>query len=228
MSTNKDSMNRANPNTVADLFRLIAIGNVLRGQIPQVERGLNMDALGAQPENVSTLDVFKPADGSQALTILRATARAGGVTGELNIDPFGTTPGTGDIAVAPNGSIVTLASDAITDLDVVYVPDRGDVVELELPVVVATGACPLPAQVTDRKVIALLEAEVLTGAVTGRKLILIPASSAPATAQARLSLPKTTVHFNTATDAPTRARVKLLVGAAEDLTAVMSAEAETL
>lgn len=226
MTTNKDSLNRANPNVIADLMRLIAIGSLLRGQIPQVKRALNMDALGARPENVSTLDVFVPEDGAQGCTVLRATARAGGVTGELAPQVYGTTPATGQIAVAPNGSIVTLAADAITDLDVTYTPERGDVVELELPVNVATGACALPAQITSRKVIALLEAEVLTGTVTGRKLILIPASSAPATTQARLSLPKTVVHFNAATDAPTSARLKLLVAAEVDLDAVLSAAAE--
>jgi hypothetical protein len=230
MTVRKDRTQRAqidnvNPNTMADNLRKIALGSFLQGQVPQVRRRVNQDANGVCAYNVATLDVLQLPDGGKACSIVRATVRAGGVTGELTAAAFGATPTTGQIAVAPNGNIVTLAADAITNMDVVYLPERGDVIESVFPV--ASDAITLPASLTSRGVVLLLEAESVEGTLVGKLIVLTPSASAAATGQARLDLAKATVKFATA-DAVTRARVKLLVLAAEDLCTVLESEASTL
>lgn len=211
----KDSLNDANPNVLPDILRRISIGDLILGQMNQFRRSLDMTAAAQANDgyNVATLSpiVMRSSNVPPAASIIRATVRAGGVTGELAVQAFGTTPATGQIAVAPNGSIVVLAADAITNLDVVYVPERGLVVDYTGPVVSATGVMALPASIIGNGVVLLLEAEVLAGAVVGKKIVLVPGGTGPATLNARLAVAKTSVNFNQATDTPTRARVKLLV-----------------
>jgi hypothetical protein len=197
----------------------------LQGQLPQVRRKLNPDAAGASSYNISTVDVIQLPDGGPASVVLRATVRAGGVTGELAAQAFGTTPTTGQIAVAPNGDIVVLATDAITDMDVVYVPERGDVVEAVFPVV--SNVLTIPPALVSKGVILLLEAESVEGDLKAKLRVLVPGGS-PTTGQVALtSVAKATVTF-AAADAVTRARVKLLVTAAEDLHTILETAATTL
>lgn len=211
----KDSINKGDPNNFADLMRRISIGDVLLGQAIQTRRQVDMTAAAQANEgyNVATLSAIAMKTGQlpPAASILRATVRAGGVTGELAPQAFGATPATTQIAVAPNGAIVTLTADAITNLDIVYVPERGLVVDYTGPVVAATAVMALPASIIGNGIVLLLEAEVLTGSVTGKKIVLVPGAVAPATLSARLSVAKIAVNFNLATDVPTRARVKLFV-----------------
>jgi hypothetical protein len=223
--TQRVAFDRANPDTNSDRLRSIAFGSFLQGQVPQVRRALDADAAGTNSENLATLDAITLPDGGKANSILRATVRAGGVTGELTPQAYGATPATTQIAVGPNGDIVVLAADAITDMDVVYIPERGDIVDSVFPVV--TNVLTLPASITDRHVVLLEEAEALEATATGRKIILVPGAGAPAAGQARLDLAKATVTFAGA-DAVTRARVKLLVVAEEDLAAVLEAAESTL
>ncbi len=215
----KDQIDAANPNTLADLMRKIQLGQVLRGQLPQVLRKQNPAADAAQ---LATLESLVLPNDAKATSILRATVRAGGVTGELAVQAYGTTPSTGQIAVAPNGDIAVLAADAITDMDVVYLPERGDVVTVTADV--ATGVLTIPAPYVSRGVIALLDANATVGTVTGRKKILVPAAGLPATTKAQLNLAKSTVSFNNATDAVTKASVTLLLAAAIDLDTTLEAE----
>lgn len=223
--TIRASFDRSDINTIADLFRKIGIGSLLAGQVPQVRRNLDPDALGTSPYNLATLDAIELPAHAKANVILRATVRAGGVTGELTPQAFGTTPATTQIAVAPNGNIVVLGTDAITDMDVVYLPERGDVIDTVFPV--ATNVITLPASITTRGVALLAEVEALVGTSTGDKIVLVPGAGAPAAGQARLDLAKATVTF-AAADAVTRARVKLVVTAAEDLAAILEAAATVL
>lgn len=229
MTVKKDGTQRAqidlvNPNTLADNLRRIGLGSLLQGQIPQVRRKTNPDAAGSGSYNLATVDALPLPDGGKAAAILRATVRAGGVTGELAPVAYGATPTTGQIAVAPNGNIVTLAADAVTDMDVVYVPERGDVIESVFPVV--TNAIALPATLTSRGVVLLLEAESLEGTLVSKLVIRVPGTT-PTTGQAALNVAKSSVAF-AAADAVTRARVKLLVLAAEDLCTVLESAASTL
>lgn len=219
--TNRASADRANPNTLADLFRKIGLGSLLAGGIPQYKRRVDMDALGLSASNLATLDVIELPAHAKANTILRATARTG-APGPLAVQAYGVTPGAGQIAVTPNGDIATLAADAITDVDVVYVPERADVIDTVFPVV--ANVLTLPAAITAKGVVLLAEVEALVGTATGLKIILIPGAGAPAAGQARLDLALATVTF-AAADAVTRARVKLAVSAAEDLAAILEASA---
>jgi len=219
--TQRVAFDRSNPNTLADLLRSIALGSFLQGQVAQVRRALSPDALGTNPQNLATLDAVSLPNSGKANTILRATVRAGGVTGELTPVAYGATPATTQCAVGPNGDLVFLAADAITDVDVNYIPERGDVVDTVFPVV--TNVLTLPASITDRHVVLLAEVEALVGTTTGQKIILVPGAGAPAAGQARLDVAKATVTFAGA-DAVTRARVKLVVVAAEDLAAVLEAD----
>jgi len=222
--TQRAQLDSCNPNTLPDQLKMIALGSLLQGQIPQVRRKVNPDDLGTSMYNLSTLDVLELPDGGAASVVLRATVRAGGVTGELTPVAYGATPTTGQIAVAPNGDIVTLGTDAITDMDVVYVPERGDVVESVMPVV--SNAIVIPTALTNRGVITLLEAESVEGTLVSKLRVLVPGGSAT-TGLAALTVAKTSIAF-AAADAVTRARVKLLVTAAEDLCTVLEAPASTL
>lgn len=224
--TNRASLDRASPNTLPDLLRAISLGSVLAGQLPQQRRNVDMDVLGVSTFNLATLDALVLPDHAKAATVLRATVRAGagGIPGELTPVAFGATPITTQIAVAPNGNIVTLGTDAITDMDVIYIPERGDVIDTVFPVV--ANVITLPASITARGVILLEEAAAVTPAAAD-KIILIPGAGAPAAGQARLDLAKATVTF-AAADGVTRARVKLLVAPVDDdLCAVLEADAGT-
>jgi len=225
MTTNRESANRTNPNTLADLLRKLGLGDLLLGQMVQSLLAQDPDTAGTSGYNLATLDALPLPDNSKGVVVLRATARAATVTGELTPAAYGATPTTGQIAVAPNGNIVTLATDAITDLDVVYVPERGDVIETYFPVV--SDVLTLPASITDRHVVLLEEVEAVEGTVTGKKIILVPGGS-PSTGQAALTdVAKTSVTFASA-DAVTRARVKLLVAATADLQSVLTADADLI
>ena len=222
-NTNQDAVNRAGPNTLADAFRLMGLGDLLATQTTQTRRKENMDTNGSNSENLATVDVITLPAGAKATSIVRATVRAGGVTGELAPDLYGVTPGTGEVAVTPNGDIATLATDAITDMDVVYLGERGDVIVTTFPVVPGTGVLTIPPSIVARGVVLLAAVNVLEGTTTGTKIILIPASSAPATTNARLSLAKDVVHFAVA-DAVTRAQVTLVVAASADPVAFLEAD----
>lgn len=158
-----------------------------------------------------TLDPTAGAGGGVvAHSITRATAKAGGVTGALTVDAYGATPATGEIAVAPNGDIVVLNADAITDLDVSFISEDGEIVE-ETGLVPASGVVtPLDPRAS-RGLKVLLEAEILTGTTVGKSIILVPASSNPATTKAALDIAKKTIRFNSSTDAPLTVRVRYLV-----------------
>lgn len=205
--TLREALNRANPNDAWDRARLLELGELLSGHLPQHLR--RKDPAASAYVDSTLLSVALPG-ASKACAILRATSIVGGVTGELVVKLFGVTPGSGEIAVAPNGDIVTLAADAITSLDVSYVPERGEEVEIEIPVDPATGFLEIPQRYVDRGVILLTEAEITEGTLAQKMEILMPASSAPATTNARLSLQKSRVHFAVA-DAATKARVRFLL-----------------
>lgn len=209
------AMDRANPNNVPDQLRRIGIGSLLQGQIEQVRRAVDFDAAGTDAGNLATTDALVLPDGGKAAVVHRAFARTGtGTLGELTVLARHVTPTlTTHIAVAPNGNIVTLAADVYTDVDVYYLPDRGDVLTTTFPVV--SDDIVLPASVTDRVVIGLWDANVVEGTSTGRKIILTPGGG-PAAGQASLDIAGTTVTFAGA-DAATRATVTLLLGAAEPL-----------
>lgn len=214
----------ATNNTLPEHMKTIAFAQVMRGQINQVLR--KKDPAVSSYASVNTVETIVLADDAKAHKLHRAYSRAGTVTGELTVVAPGTTPSSGEISIQPNGDVMVLAADAITSLDVTFVPERGDVVELNnWPVV--SNAIALPASITTPGVVLLLEAESLAGTLTGKLRVLAPSGSAAATTQARLDVAKTNVKFAPA-DAVTKARVKLLVCAAVDLDTVLEADATVM
>lgn len=226
--TVRTGLNRANPNSIADHLRKVAVGDLLGSSLPQHVRKVNMDAAGANAGNLATLDALVLPDFAKAGTILRAFARAGTAgTGEMTVAAKDATPATGEIAVAPNGNIVTLAADAITEVDITYVPEgNAEAVEIYLPV--ASDAATIPAQYTSKGVVVLLEAELVAGTATGNKIVLTQGGT-PAAGQAAMDVAGAQVDF-AAADAGTRCRLKLLVAkaAAEQLQAVLAEAASTV
>ncbi len=216
-------LDRANPITLADQLRSLRLGHLFLGQMIQHKRKVNPSALGVSPYALATLHALQLPDRARASAVLRATVRAGGVTGELTPAAYGATPTTGQIAVSPNGDIVVLASDAITDMDVTYVSERGDVMgnvqaDPSLPFYTLGFYMPVVSNVLTlptsgwgaRGNLFLLEAEAIQATSTGKKIVVVPGNGATTAGQAKLNLAKTTVIFN-GTDAVTRARLKLLI-----------------
>lgn len=220
-SSFRSALDRTNPNTLSNGLQAIALGSLLQGQMPQCRRQVNAVGAGNAGYNLATLLAIPLPASGKAAAISRATVRAGGVTGELTPVAYGTTPATGQIAVGPNGDIVTLAADAITDLDVTYLAERADVIETVFPVV--ANVISLPAAIVAQGVVLLAEVEALAGTSVGKKIVLIPGAGAPSAGQARLNLAKSTITFATA-DAVTRARVTLSVVAAEQLATLLESD----
>lgn len=166
----------------------------------------------SNPYQLATLNTIALPIDFKAAAIISAYSHAGSAgTGQQTVNAYGATPLTGTCSVAPNGDIVFLGTDAPTDVDVIYQPLGAQWAELILPVVAGTGVCALPAAYTALGVVRLLEAEALTGTTPGKKNILVPAASAPATTKANLSVDGATVYFATA-DAVTTCRVRVAFG----------------
>lgn len=216
----KAVLNRCDANSMWDRFRALKLGDILR-TLPTWLMG--KAAVAHEGYNVATLQKIATAEDARGAVILRATVRAGAVTGELTPQAFGTTPATTQIAVAPNGEIVVLAADAITDVDVLYVPQKYETVEVKLPV--AGDALAIPATYTGKKVMFLMEAEITAGTAAGKKIVLVPGGAGPAAGNARLDVARTTVQF-AAADAATEARVKLAIASDVDVDAKLTGEAD--
>jgi hypothetical protein len=214
--TLKDVLDGASPGSLPEVARALKLGSFLRA----MPTFLRHKTPAADPSQLSTiLSLNRPHD-ARAASIFRAKARAGtsATATELAVQAYGATPTTGQIAVAPNGDIALLGTDAWTDVDVEYQPTYGDVVALTLPVV--TNAMAIPAALTARGVIYLLDATSNVGTLTGAMKILVPSASTAATGQARLDLAAANVKFASA-DAVTNATVHLLVAAAVDIDALL-------
>lgn len=220
----KNQINKANPNQLADFLRLLGFGDMLRALPTYLRKKAPATPPVAAPQ-LATLQSFSLPDDAKACMILRAVSKkATAGSGELTIDAYGTTPIQGHIAVAPNGDIVMLTADAHLDVDVIYVPEKADVYELTLPVTGAAGLCALPAWLTARGAVTLLEAEVLAGTLLGPKIVLVPADGLPATTKAQLKVLKDVVQF-AAADVVTSARIKVSVASKIDTDALMTASA---
>lgn len=201
--------------SLAPYLKAINLGLVIRGQSPTpYYRAVPKASADYQ---LATVKAVELPEYGRAASVVKAFSRAGGVTGELTIAKNHATPTTGQVGVSPSGQVTTLASDAITLMDVVVVPMRGEVVELTLAT--SSNVLTIPSAYT---ACMLLEAESLAGSSTGKKIVLTPSASAPAAGQAVLNLDMNTVTF--ATGEATSARVKLLVQDI-DLSATLEAAA---
>lgn len=220
MSALKESMDRANPNTLSDGFRVVQIGKTLASDVKQTKRKVNFDDLGVSASELATLDALVLPEDARAGTVLRAYGRTGTAgTGEMTVAAPNATPATGEIAVSPSGNIVALAADVLTDVDVEYIPVRGDVFEFTGPV--SSGSMALPSSITDRGVILLLSAQAQAPSVADQ--IVVAPGATPITGQAALSEAKDSVEF-LAGDGHTEATVRLLVVASVDANAELEAD----
>jgi hypothetical protein len=226
------ALNGASPGQLPDMLRTMAFGDMMRQSLPCALRNQNVDTAANDPPpyQIATLASLQLPDSCKAHTILRAYARAGtGTKGELTVSAYGVTPTATHVAVAPNGDLVFLEADEYTNVDVVYMPEKCDVVELVLPVVPGTGVCALPAAITKIGVVLLMEAQQLVGTVTttaGGTAILIPGGT-PATTQAALDLAKANVQFLIA-DAVSSCRLKLGLVSAVDVNALLEGSSALL
>lgn len=206
--------------TIADAAALAKLGSILRA-LPTFLRNKNMVTAAVSPYQLATVQTISLPDDAKATSIVRAYARtATAGAGPLTVAAAGATPTTGQIAVAPNGDIVTLAADAITNLDVTYQPDKYDLFEVTLPVVAATGLLTIPPALVTKGVVLLLEGEALVGTSIGKKIVVVPGAGATAAGQVKFDVAKGVVMFNIA-DAITSARVKLAVTCAVDIDALL-------
>lgn len=221
----KAALNIAWPDTLADKFRKLAIGDILRA----LEAYLWRKAPVATADHLATLAALVLPDDAKAVNIARATALVGTATaGELVVDLYGTTPATGHVAVAPNGDIQFLLADAWTSVDVVYRPMKQDVVTVPITVVPGTGIGALPTTVLGRGVVSILGATQDAGTVTGTDIVIVPSNTVPATTkQVNLNLAKTQVQFRIA-DAVTAATVKLGLVPATDVDALLEADSDSI
>lgn len=214
--TVKETLNRSDLNTLADQLRALAFGDV----IASLPTTLRVSATAASTGNFGTVRVVSDQNADvPAAAVLYASARAGaGTPGVLTPVAYGAIPAAGQVAVAPNGRVVTAAADAWTDLDVVYVPEKGTIVEVTANV--AANTLTLPTNVTSVGACTLLSATALTGGSVGAKIVDLPGAAAAA-GEAALNAAKTTVIFAGA-DAVTSATVRLLVTASVDVSALLA------
>jgi len=228
-NTLREKLDLAQNSNLAEKLAYLKFGAVLRS-LPVHKSRLVPGTPSVYGVLTGNLGVSLP-DWAKARVIHAAFARAGtGTLGDLVpvLAPSNTTAAATGIKIGPNGDLVTLNTDAYTDIDVLYTPWKGTIVERTLSVVPGTGVCALPAADTGvagtgtAGVGLLLEAEVLAGTTLGTKRIQIPAAAAPATTLAGLNFARTQVFFAVA-DAVTLARVKYLVVPALDLDAALEA-----
>jgi hypothetical protein len=213
----REALNRADPNVLADLLRGNAFGDVLRG-LPITLRAVK--PVAGKPQQGATLSTVELPQDAKAAILHRVTVRtATAAAGEFTIVAYGTTPTSTQVAVAPNGDIVFLTTDAVTSVDIIYTPQKGDVLgnqaNSKLGITSLTLAAPLGVAVIPAPysgfAIALLQANATVATITGQKQILVPAAANTATLTAALSKDGTKVYFNTATDLVTACQVDLLV-----------------
>jgi len=214
MSTLKEAINRAQLGTLADAFRKLGIGDILRAlptQLIGVAPATGNLYVGS-PMHVITL----PTD-AKAIACLAVYARAGGGTLGPLVANTHTAPDAGSYFVNPTGDIEFAVADAWTKLDLVYFPAKVDRYEMTLPV--AANTATLQAAYTAKGVQLAMQIESLAGTLVS-KMIVDPPGTAPATGHAALNLAKTTIAFNAA-DVVTSCRVLLGVGPAIDVNALL-------
>lgn len=215
----KAQLDSANPNTLPSKLQALKVGSMFAA-LPTT---LHKKVPAASPYILATEQAVPLPEDVKAISIFAAYAKSGtGTPGPLAV--VSGTPVAGQIAVAPNGDVVTLAADAWTDVDVTYLPAKYDVVEMTLPVVANVLALP-PAVLTPGASI-LLEAEAVAAGSLGKKIVMAP-GTAVAAGQSALNLAKSNVAF-AAADAVTSARVKLAVAASVDVQALLEAPSTSL
>ncbi len=217
----KNRLNEGSNNEFPEMFRRVKLGNVMRAMNTHLWSKVP-SAGGAANYQLATLQRIALPDDAKAESIVTAFSRSATAgSGRLVVALPDVTPGSGEIAVAPNGDLVVLAADAHLLVDVVYTPRKYDLLRVKLPV--AVGLLTIPARF---QALALLEAKITAGTTLGNSIILKPAAGLPATTKAQLNIAKSQVQFNNATDAPTEAEVLLAIVPDTDVDALLTAVSE--
>lgn len=221
MSTLKEAINRAQLGTLADAFRKLGLGDILRALPAQL--------IGVAPATGNlyvgtTMHVVTLPTDAKAMACLAVYARAGGGTLGPLVANTHTAPDAGSYFINPTGDIEFAIADAWTKLDIVYFPAKVDVTEQTFPVVAHTAT--IPAVYTAKGVQFAMQVESLVGTLVA-KMIVDPPGTAPASGHAALNLAKTTIVFNAA-DVVTSCRVLFGVGPAIDVNALLESTDTTI
>lgn len=165
--------NEGNPNKVGDFNRSVKIGSALKQGGMSLRGSVVSDALSLE---------------TKAVAVVSALAIAGGTTGALT-PVASATPAAGEVGVDRLGNIVFAAADAITSVEVVYIPAEGDTIS-------SGGVCDAAGAV---KIANGSTARIVTSAeVDGNARTVIDRGGAPAVGEVALSLDGATVQFNVA------------------------------
>jgi hypothetical protein len=230
----------ATPNNLTTYLQQLGFGRILRQQVPATRRGVAPLAPAAYPYTLQTGYTLALPDDAKAAVVLQATILAGTNTGECSpLVRYGTTPTTLQVAVSPSGDVVFAAADVPTIVDVLYMPMKQDAFEIPAitpvtaVVTIPTGlnglsaAAGNPFATRATLAVTLMEAEILTGTVTGKCAVLVPGAAPGTTLQVNLNVAKTQVLFKVA-DAPTSVRLKFGLVSTIDQDALLEALASVI
>jgi len=180
MSTLKATLNAANPNTLPDAARTARLGSLL-AQVPRF-----LDSV------VASDTIILPAD-AKASQILTAFSSVGTLTGGLDPVGVGATPATGEVAISLSGDIVFAAANAVTQAEVSYVTNEGEVTSELLTVAASAGLF-----ASGRKSVELLTAVVTSGVTVGQSLTVVDRGATPASGEVALDVTGLGVTVNAA------------------------------
>ena len=169
----KEVGNEGNPNKVGVFNQDVKMGTALLQGSQSIKGTVTSDVL--------SLDV-------KAIAVISAYSTAGTLTGPLT--PIaGGTPSTGQVIVDRLGNIVFAAADAVTAVEVVYVPAEGDTVSSAI-VTDAAGLATFPNSSTAR---------IITSAtIDGNARTVIARDGTPSAGEVALTLDGSGAQFNVA------------------------------
>jgi hypothetical protein len=216
MASLQDTLNKCDPNTLADQLRAMKIGDdlltghkrTLRAQVPVVATGV-----------VALPNTCK------ARRIIGGWARTGtGTLGNLAPSAFSATPADGELGITATGDlIINIAAVTYTSFDAEYEPIDGDVVTITLPV--AANVATIPTRFGP--LVQVISCTGTVGTTLGAKVILFPGAGGPAATQCRPNLALTTLTFN-AGDALTEISVTFIKSRAVERGSVLLADSQSV
>ncbi len=117
--TVREGLNRANPNDLANLNNLARMGDGL--------------ALVARHEIVTVAaNIGVLPDTAKAKAVLGCYVQAGAATGYFTAIDTDAAPAAGEVAINPLGNLAFNAADAVTEIEVIYIPVEGRLIEDEI------------------------------------------------------------------------------------------------
>lgn len=176
-STVKAELDKANPNNLPDLQRLAKVGKAL--------------AISARTERVAVSSHIALL-AQPAKAILSCFAVAGTSTGYKTPVATESTPGAGQVAVNNLGNAQFAAADAVTDVEITYIPIEEDLISEVIPVTAGGVGTFVDGKSCAQIVSATLNAPAAT---PGAKVIVNRGTAVPAAGQAAVALDGTNIQF---------------------------------